>query len=176
MFGLTIVDHVRLNLTQAGENYTIHARAAERLANRSARVRIGVLALIAAATVASILGLVAGARGFQIAAVVATSLALLCYAAYVAWGFEGRVHAHRTCAHQLWLVCERYRSLLAEVRDGLLDREAILRRRDDLVLQSHSAYATAFPLDQTAYEALRHSREGKGDAGFNDSQADSLVA
>ena len=32
MFDLNVVDHVRLNLTRTGENYTVHARAAERLA------------------------------------------------------------------------------------------------------------------------------------------------
>lgn len=46
MFGLNIADHVRLNWTRTGKNYTVHARAAERLAGLTSLIRIGVLALI----------------------------------------------------------------------------------------------------------------------------------
>ncbi len=49
MFDLNVVDHVRLNLTRTGENYTVHARAAERLAKMTAWTRIGVLILLVAA-------------------------------------------------------------------------------------------------------------------------------
>jgi hypothetical protein len=157
MFGLNIVDHVRLNLTRAGENYAVHARAAERLSRRTLGIRIGVLALLLVAAAAAIGSLVTGGRLYQIATVVAASLA------YVASGLEGRVHAHRVCAHSLWMVCERYRALLAETRDGLLDSETILRRRDELAAETHAAYGQTFPLDQPAFEDLRQS--GDDEAG-----------
>ena len=118
MFDLNVVDHVRLNLTRTGENYTVHARAAERLARMTAWTRIGVLILLVAAAGSSVVSLIEGQRPFQIAAVIAASLAFAGYAVYVGWGFEGRVAAHRLCARNLWLVCERYRSLLTEIRDG----------------------------------------------------------
>jgi len=177
MLELSIVDHVRLNLTRTGENYTVHARAADRLAKLTGRVRVGVLTLLLAAAGTSIASLLTQVgRPLQIAAVAATSLALAGFAVYVGWGFEGRVAAHRVCAHQLWLVCERYRALLSEIRDGLLDRNAILRRRDDLALETHQAYALTFPLDQPAYESLRQSGEDKSHPDFHDAHVDSLPA
>src|SRR5437899_12929051 len=99
MFGLGIVDHVRLNLTRTSENYTVHARAAERLAALTSRIRIGVLVLILVAAAASVLSLMELGRWYRIAAVVAASLAFAGHAAYIAWGLEGRVYAHRVCAH-----------------------------------------------------------------------------
>src|SRR5947207_906330 len=140
MFGLNIVDHVRLNLTRAGENYAVHARAAERLSRRTLRIRIGVFVLSLAAAAAAIASLLTGGRPYQISAVVTAGLAAAAFAAYVASGLEGRVHAHRVCAHSLWMVCERYRALLTEIRDGLLDPETILRRRDELAMETHAAY------------------------------------
>ena len=120
MFGLSIVDHVRLNLARTTENYTVHARAAERLARLTTRLRISVLALSLVAAVASIVSLIelGPSPSFRIATVVATTVAFAACAGYVAFGFEGRVHAHRLCAHKLWLVCERHRALLATFETG----------------------------------------------------------
>ena len=160
MFDLGIVDHVRLNLTRTGENYTVHASAAERLAGLTSRIRIGVLTLLLIAAAAAILSLLDLGRSYRVAAVIAAGLAAAGHAAYIAWGFEGRVNAHRVCAHNLWLVCERHRALLAEIQDGAVDRGTILRRRDELTDETHAAYAQMFPLDQPAYERLRQSAIG----------------
>jgi hypothetical protein len=166
MFGLNIVDHVRLNLTRAGENYAVHARAAERLSRRTLRIRIGVLALMLAAAATAIVSLLTGGRPNQIASVIAASVAAAGFAAYVASGLEGRVHAHRVCAHSLWMVCERYRALLTEILDGLLDPETILRRRDELAMETHAAYGLAFPLDQPGFEGLRQSIDSEAERMF----------
>jgi hypothetical protein len=171
MFGLNIVDHVRLNLTRASDNYTVHARAAERLARVTRQIRLAVLALLLAAAGASAIHLLAGGRAWDIASVVAASLAVASYVVSIGLGFEPRVSAHRLCAHNLWLVCERHRALLAEIADGLLDQDTILRRRDDLAHATHQAYALAFPLDQGAYEALRLPTAEEARAEFTQAHA-----
>jgi len=176
MFGLGIVDHVRLNLTRTGENYTVHARAAERLAGVTSRIRIGVLLLILLAAAASVMSLMEMGRWYRVAAVIAASLAFAAHAAYIAWGFEGRVYSHRVFAHNLWLVCERHRALLAEIHDGLLDRAAILQRRDALAAETHNAYGQTFPLDQPAFESLRQSIDADGQGQGGDAHLDATVA
>src|SRR3954463_1987293 len=75
MFGLNIVDHVRLNLTRASDNYTVHARAAERLAAVTRRIRLAFLALLLLAGGASAPPLLVGGRAYDIAWVVPPSLA-----------------------------------------------------------------------------------------------------
>ena len=157
MFRLGVVDHVRLNLEHASQNYTVHAKAADRLAARTSTVRIGVLVLLGTATAAAMINLIEPGRTAQIVAAISVLIAFAAHAAYLAFDFEGRVDAHRSCAHRLWMVCERYRSLLAEIEDGLLDRATILQRRDELSAQVQSAYDQAFALDQRAYESLRQS-------------------
>ena len=155
MFCLSVVDHVRLNFGQAAQNYTVHAEAAERLAGFVMKVRLTILAVLAMTVAAAIAGVVLPARNFNISAAIGAGLALTGYVVYVSIGLEGRVHAHRTCAQRLWLVCERYRALLAELQDGLIDPATLLRRRDDLIEQVQAAYDQAFPLDQQAFEAMR---------------------
>jgi len=169
MFRLGVVDHVRLNLDFASQNYTVHAKAADRLAARTSTVRIGVLVLLGAATAAAMTNLIEPGRYVQLATAITVLLAFVAHAAYLAIDFEGRVDAHRSCASRLWLVCDRYRALLAEIQDGLLNRENILQRRDELSALVHAAYEQAFALDQKAYESLRqppdegHDRMSSGD-------------
>lgn len=177
MFRLSVVDHVRLNFDRTSQNYTVHAQAADRLAALTARVRIGVLVLIGVATAAAMTSLIDPRRPFQIAAAVAAGLAFGAHASYLAAGVEGRVNAHRSCAHRLWLVCDRYRSLLGEIEDGLLDRASILQRRDELSAQVHAAYDQGFSLDQNAYEGVRHTSEhASSDAEVTDEPRDVLPA
>ena len=71
MFSLTVVDHVRLDSEQAARNYTVHARAAERLARLGFSSRVVIAGLLAVSTSAAIINLLAPGRAPQIAVVVA---------------------------------------------------------------------------------------------------------
>jgi hypothetical protein len=177
MFSVSVVDQVRLSFGHAVQNYTIHARAAERLAALGLRVRITILALLALAVGATVLGTFLG-HVFQIASVVAASLALAGYTLYVATNLETRLQGHRALAHRLWLMCERYRSLLAEIQDGLLDHTAILERRERLIEQVHAIYEQGFPVDQQAFETARQppleSEAGEA-GGFSEQQIDQYL-
>ena len=51
---------------------------------------------------------------------------------------------------RLWLVAERYRLLLAEVNDNLVDGPALLDRRNELVAELDSIYQFAFGVDHAA--------------------------
>jgi hypothetical protein len=176
MFRLSVVDHVRLNSDRTSQNYTVHAQAAERLAVLTSRVRIGVLVLLAVTAAAAVTSLIESGRPFQIAAAVAALLAFGAHASYLAVGLEGRVDAHRACAHRLWLICDRYRSLLGEIEDGLLDRASILQRRDELSAQVHAAYDQSFALDQQAYESVRQPPEnGSRDPDSSQESRDEIL-
>jgi conflict system pore-forming effector with SLATT domain len=155
MFQLGVVDHVRLNSGRAIQNYTVHARAAERLAGLTSKVRIGVLILAAITATAAILAVLRGTPAYHVSAAVAAGLTFLTFAVYLASDLESRVHAHRACAHRLWILCERHRILLAEMNDGLLDRTTLLHRSDELAMQMHTAYEQTFAAGQRAFEVAR---------------------
>jgi hypothetical protein len=155
MFSLTIVDHVRLDSAHIDKSYTVHARAAERIVRLVLTGRLVVTALLAAATSATVGTLLFSGRGSQITAVVATGLALFAFVTYVVIGPEARLYAHRSFVHRLWIVSERYRSLLAEVQDGIVDGPALLQRRDELIRDVHAIYEFGFGVDQDGHETVR---------------------
>ena len=155
MFSVTTLDLVRLDSDHLAQNYTVHARAAERLAKGALIARITIVSLLAAATSSAIATLIAGGRWYPIASVTATTLALVAFAVYATLGLEARVGAHRQLAHRVWLVTQRYRTLVAEINDGIVDPPAVRHRRDELVQELHAIYEQSFGADQPAREVGR---------------------
>lgn len=155
MFSLTVADHLRLDTDHAAQNYTVHAREAERLASYAVRARMAVATVLGAALAADVGALLSPARFYQIAAVIAGAIALIVFALHAVYGIEGRVTAHRAFAHRLWLLAERFRALVSEIDDGLVDREAQLRRRDELIQELHAIYGQGFGVDQRGHEGAR---------------------
>ncbi len=155
MFSLTVIDHVRLDCEHAAQNYTVHARAADRFASLAFAVRVVMAALLSAATAACIASLIIPDRFYATAAAVASAAAMIGFSLYAVLGLEGRVSAHRAFAHRLWIVCEGYRALIAEANDGLVDGPELLARRDHLIQQLHAIYERGFSVDQSGHEAKR---------------------
>ena len=91
MFSLSVVDHLRLNFRLVVQNYSAHARAAERFATAALRTKLALLVLFALATASIGLSLFRPERAFQIAAVVMASVAFTVYVMSIAFGIEARV-------------------------------------------------------------------------------------
>ncbi len=148
MFSVTTLDLVRLDSDHIARNYTVHARAAERLANAAFVARIVIVSLLTAATASAIAAVLSASRAYGIACATTATLALAGFAVYAVLGLESRVGAHRQIAHRVWFVAERYRALVAEINDGLTDTPLVLRRRDELIRELHAIYEQGFGADQ----------------------------
>lgn len=173
MFQLSLIDHIRLSFGSVATSYRAHARAAERLSARAWQSRVVVMCLLGLATGASLLALT-GLRYSLIAAISLSATALIGFAISVSLGFESRAFAHRSCAAQLWLLCEKYRALLAEVHDGLVDLPAVTRRRDELMREVQVVYEHALPADREAFQIAREAL-GAGDGAPSDQDIDLLL-
>ena len=155
MFSVTTLDLVRLDSDHVAQNYTVHARAAERLAGAAFTSRLIVVSLLTAATAASLATLLEPSRAYEIAAVATTTLALVAFAVSAVVGLDARVNAHRQIAHRIWLVAEHYRALVAEINDGLADIPQVLRRREELIHDLHAIFEGGFGADQPTRELAR---------------------
>jgi len=155
MFTLTVTDHVRLDSEHVARNYTVHAHAAERLVGFALGMRLAVLGLLVFATAATVADLVYQSGADRVIAVIGTGGALVVFAVYAVLGLEARVAAHRSFAGRLWLLSERYRALMTEVQEGIVERAVLLKRRDELITQLHGVYEQGFASDQQGYEEVR---------------------
>jgi conflict system pore-forming effector with SLATT domain len=155
MFSLKTIDHVRLDSERVAENYTVHAAAAERIARLITAFRITMVLLLAVAAIAEIANALFPRSLSPAVSIGAAMLALVGFAIYGSLGLESSLFAHRAFAQRLWLIAERYRSLLAEANDGLVEPPILVRRRDELVTELDAVYQFAFGVDQAAHERLR---------------------
>jgi hypothetical protein len=143
MFHLTANDLIRLSFGQVLRSYMAQARAAERLTAFAWSAKVFTLTALGVATAASIVAILAPRRPLHITVAICVGLAFATYAIVLALDVEPRVQAHKASANRLWLLAERYRSLLAEIHDGLADHDQIQQRRDELLHEVHSAYEHA---------------------------------
>jgi hypothetical protein len=173
VFQLSLVDHIRLSFGSVATSYRAHARAAERLAARARSSRIVLVTLLGLATGTALIALT-GARQFQIATAALSATALVALAIVHTLEFEARAFAHRACAAQLWLLCEKYRALLAEVHDGLIDLPQTTERRDNLMREVQNVYEHALPADREAYRIAREAL-GAGAGTPSDHDIDQLL-
>ena len=72
-------------------------------------------------------------------------------------------------------VTERYRALLAEVHDQLLDAPAIAQRRDALVEEARACFEHAPPADRQTYDIARKALSGTGRSGYSEDEIDALL-
>jgi hypothetical protein len=173
VFQLSLVDHIRLSFGSVATSYRAHARAAERLASRAWQSRALLVILLGLSTGASLLALT-GVRSFQIAAAALATTALVGVAIVHSLSFEARAFAHRACAAQLWLICEKYRALLADVHDGVIDLPEVTARRDMLMREVQNVYEHALPADRDAYQIAREAL-GAGTGAPSDPDIDRLL-
>jgi SMODS and SLOG-associating 2TM effector domain family 4 len=173
MFQLSLIDHIRLSFGSVATSYRAHARVAERLARRAWQVKVVTITLLGLATASGLLALT-GVRYSQIAAAALAGAAFIGYGIAISLDLEPRVSAHRTCAARLWILSEKYRALLAEVHDGLIDLPAVTRRRDELMRDVQAVYEHALPTDREAYQIARDAL-GTGESGVSDQDIDRLL-
>ena len=174
MFQLSIVDHIRLTFASVVSAYEGHAEAAARLARWGWYARIVLMTLLGLACVTELIAL-KGGRPYVIAATATSALAFVACAVWVAMDPEPRIYAHRSSAAKLWLLCEQYRSLLAEVHDQTLDAQAIAQRRDALAREVRSVFEYAPPADRQTYDIARAAFGGARTRSYSEDEIDALL-
>src|SRR3954453_18871498 len=171
VFQLSVVDHIRLSFGSVVTAYEGHAEAAARLARGGWYAKVITMTAVALAAVLSGVALYAG-RGFQIAAAVAATAGLAACAGYVAFDPATRIYGHRASAARLWVLCEKYRALLSEVQDDMLDMPEVTRRRDALLQEFGALFEQSAPADRDTHEIAQKALSGSQLGGYSDRDLD----
>jgi hypothetical protein len=171
MFQITLSDHVRLSFGSALAAYEGHAEAAAKLARRSSYSRLALLGFSGVAAVVSALSVQGGYAWHVAAAILAAAVFAAC-ATFVGVNRHLLVYGHRASAAKLWVICEKYRALLAEMQEDLIDLPSLQNRRNALLAESAAVIEQAAPDDRYTYEIAREALSGSQGRGFPDSLID----
>lgn len=158
---MDVAQQVRLSYEGIEAACDAHARAAIRLTRVSTWLRLGTLAIAGCAAIASAMAIDHGRR-WEIGAAIAAAAAFAAFAAYVGYNQQPRIYGHRASAARLWLVCEKYRTLLAEMHEGLIDLPAMRERRHALLQETAAIFEHTAPEDRQTLEIARRALHGAG--------------
>ena len=156
-------------------SHKTHEKCADILLKREARIKLGQIAL----SVITTGGLVSVLLG---TGTVGTSLTSLVSALLLGLNLYTRNHnlaelarKHRQAANGIWLIREKYQSLITDLIIRGKSLEVLLRERDVLMADLHSVYSSAPSTTSRAYlkaqKALKHNEE----MTFSDAEIDAFL-
>lgn len=169
---------IRESFGRVAYTHKTHEKCAELLLGRSAAIKKWQIALAAITTgglLAELGDLLAGSNYASLIATIASTglLALNLYTWNVDLGELAQ--RHKDVAVQLWLVRERYFSLLADINADAIGPDSVREERRRLQDQLAEVYATAPPSFPRAYQEARKSLKLNEELTFSDEEIDNFL-
>lgn len=87
--------------------------------------------------------------------------------------FSANSRAHGETAEELWLIREKYISLLTDFEN--LESSEICKARDSLLAETHSIYKRAPKTSEKAYRATQRALKNDEEQFFTDEELDSML-
>ena len=175
MFGLTLVDHLRMTFGHVIYTHRVHTQLASRYA-RWHRWSLGAETLLILTTALSSIALVSTMNGMLAMVTAVTASAAACVLAVrLMLDLEARANAHRTCGAKLWHIREQFRGVLADLQDGHLTLDAAREERDLLMARLQAVYDHAPPADRKLYEAARSASPNMHEDAILDQEVDRFL-
>jgi hypothetical protein len=175
MFGLTLIDHLRLTFGHVIYAHRAHAQLAARHAAWNRWLQGAEAILMLAAALASVALIVTGAAAYAVVTAIAAAIGVCTLVIRLVFDFDRSASAHRTCSAELWYIREQYRAVLTDMKDESLSIESARERRDALMAVLHAVYEKAPPADRRTYEAARHALPATHEGDLTDEEVDQFL-
>jgi len=156
-------------------SHKTHEKCADILLSRLSRIKLWQI-ILSAVTTGSFIAAVFGAGKIGALVGILVSTALLVLNAYTKNYDLGELsQKHRQTGADLWIIREKYLSLITDLRVKGKPIETLQAERDDLLEELHSVYSGA---PSTTYQAYRKAQEALKqleDMTFSDEEIDAFL-
>ncbi len=156
-------------------SHKTHEKCADILLGRLSTIKLWQIILSALTTggfIAAVFG--AGEIGAFIGVLISTTLLVL--NAYTKnYDLGELAQKHRQAAADLWLIRERYLSLLTDLRMGETPIEVLQKERDALLEALHAVYSGAPSTTYKAYKKAQDALKNLEDMTFSDAEIDAFL-
>ena len=156
-------------------SHKTHEKCADILLNRLAKIKLSQMILSAITTggfIAALLG--TGKEGALIGIIISTSLLVL--TAYTKNYDLGEIaQKHKQAANDLWLIREKYLSLLTDLTMNEKPIEKLQEIRDVLIEELNSVYSGAPSTNLRAYKKAQVALKKYEDMTFSDEEIDAFL-
>lgn len=156
-------------------SHKTHEKCADILLKRLSRMKLSLIVLSAFTTVgciSQIFGL--GRIGAIFASLI--SAILLGLTLYMKdYNLVELVQKHKHAANNIWLIREKYQSLITDIAIGEKSSEIIQHERDDLMDDLHLVYSSAPSTTSKAYKKAQQALKYSEDMTFSDAEIDAFL-
>ena len=166
---------VRENYGRVVYSHKTHEKCADILLAKQARIRLWQI-ILSAVTTAGFVGAVFGAGKVGAVIGLIVSTILLALNSYTKnYDLGELAQKHRQTASNLWLIRERYLSLLVDIAMREKPLESLQQHRDELVAELHKTYSGAPSTTTEAYKKAQEGLQRNQDMTFTDEEIDAFL-
>lgn len=152
-----------------------HEKAADILLTRLSRIKLWQITL-SAVTTGGFIAAISGAVNVGAIIGVVVSTALLVLNAYTKDYDLGELsQKHRQAGADLWIIREKYLSLITDLRMGERPIEELQKGRDKLLEDLHAVYSGAPSTTYKAYKKAQEALKHLEDMTFSDAEIDAFL-
>lgn len=152
-----------------------HEKCADLLLSRLSTIKLWQI-ILSAVTTGGFLAAVFGAGQIGAAIGVVISTALLVLNAYTKnYDLGELAQKHKQAANDIWLIREKYLSLITDIRLGEKKLRDVVKERDGLLEALHAAYAGAPSATYEAYRKAQQALQQLEDMTFSDKEIDAFL-
>ena len=156
-------------------SHKTHEKCADILLTKLGKIRLWQI-LLSAITTAGFIGAVFGAGKLSAVGGLVVSTALLALNAYTKnYDLGELAQKHKQAANDLWLIRERYLSLLVDIRMKERPLGALQDQRDKLTEELHTVYSGAPSTTFKAYKKAQMALQKLEDMTFSDTEIDAFL-
>ena len=156
-------------------SHKTHEKCADILLKRLSKIKL-IQIVLSAITTAGCIAIVFGAGKLGALVSVLVSTLLLALNMYTKDHDLGEIaQKHRQAAADLWLIRERYLSLITDLRIGESSIEALQEGRDELLVSLHTVYSGAPSTNYKAYKKAQEALKVLEDMTFSDEEIDAFL-
>lgn len=153
-------------------SHKTHEKCADILLSRLSTIKFWQIAL-SSITTAGFLGSIFGKSTFVGVAGVIVSVLLLALNTYTKnYDLGALAQKHRQAAADLWLIREKYLSLITDLKIGSETLDNLSERRDKIMDELHSVYSGAPSTISSAYRRAQSALKKSEEMTFSDSEID----
>lgn len=156
-------------------SHKTHEKCADLLLSRLTRIKFWQITL-SAITTAGFVGAVFGAGVIAAALGLIVSTALLALNSYTKdYDLGELAQKHKQAANDLWVIREKYLSLLVDLAMREKSLEELQMQRDELVKELHTIYGGAPSTTFQAYKKAKEALKKLEDMTFTDAEIDAFL-
>jgi len=156
-------------------SHKTHEKCADILLDRLGKIKLAQIILSAITTVGFIAAVLGSGKIGAVAGIVVSTILLVLNTYVKDYDLGELAQKHRQSANDLWIIREKYITLITDIRMGERPIGGIQKERDELLEQLHSAYSGAPSTTYQAYKKAQEALQRLEDMTFADSEIDAFL-